>query len=51
LPDSLDLEKVDSLGLKLVKNVAENQLGGSVITINKKGKGAEISIRFKIDTV
>ena len=45
LPPGLDLEKTDTLGLRLVHGLAVSQLGGS-IEVGKAGKGASFIIRF-----
>jgi two-component sensor histidine kinase len=47
IPDSWDLNKVDSLGLKLVKMIAEDQLGGSVNI--ESSNGTKFTIKFNID--
>jgi two-component sensor histidine kinase len=44
LPPGLDLEKTETLGLRLVHGLAVNQLGGSIET--GKGKGTSFIIRF-----
>jgi PAS domain S-box-containing protein len=44
LPPGLDLEKTETLGLRLVHGLAVNQLGGSLET--GKGKGTSFIIRF-----
>ncbi|MDD1667079.1 MAG: PAS domain S-box protein [Methanomicrobiales archaeon] len=44
LPPDLDLEKTETLGLRLVHGLAVNQLGGSIET--GKGKGTSFIIRF-----
>ena len=45
LPHGFDLEKTDTLGLRLVHGLAVSQLGGS-IEVGKAGKGASFIIRF-----
>jgi len=49
MPGDFDLHTVNSLGLKLVKAIAENQLDGSVEMINKNG--TKFTIKFKIAEV
>jgi PAS domain S-box-containing protein len=44
LPSGLDLEKTETLGLRLVHGLAVNQLGGSIEV--GKGKGTSFIIRF-----
>jgi PAS domain S-box-containing protein len=44
LPDGLDLERTETLGLRLVHGLAVNQLGGSIGT--GTGKGTSFIIRF-----
>ncbi|MBT3226099.1 MAG: response regulator [Bacteroidetes bacterium] len=48
IPEGLDLEKTDSLGLKLVKNITENQLNGSIEMESKNG--TKFTIKFNIET-
>ncbi len=45
LPDGFDFNNTDTLGLKLVKKLVENQLRGTVDVIS--GKGTEFIIKFK----
>jgi PAS domain S-box-containing protein len=44
LPADLDMEKTETLGLRLVHGLAVNQLGGSIET--GKGRGTSFIIRF-----
>ncbi|MCD6454635.1 MAG: PAS domain S-box protein [Candidatus Aminicenantes bacterium] len=46
LPDSVDFDHPESLGFKLVKILAEGQLGGEVELVRKK-KGTEFRIKFR----
>lgn len=46
LPEDLDLKKIDSLGLRLVRIVAENQLDGTIDVDRKDGLG--YIIRFPV---
>ncbi|MBU2514083.1 PAS domain S-box protein [bacterium] len=48
MPDGFDWRKSDSLGLKLVKNLVENQLGG-VIDLDRT-KGAKFTIKFNLES-
>ena len=48
LPDSFDLKNADSLGLKLVKLLTENQLGGSIEMESKNG--TKFTIKFNIES-
>jgi len=43
----LPLEKLKSLGLKLVKTIAENQLAGTIDI--ESNKGTKFTIKFNID--
>ena len=45
MPENLDLEKTNTLGLLLFRAIAEDQLQGQV-TMNTK-KGVSATIRFK----
>ena len=45
LPDGFDFDNTKTLGLKLVKKLAENQLFGTIDVIS--GKGTEFIIKFK----
>ncbi len=45
LPDGFDFDNTKTLGLKLVKKLAENQLRGTINVI--AGKGTEFVIKFK----
>lgn len=45
IPESIDFEKTDTLGLHLVKILAENQLHGEITTDRKNG--IEFKIKFK----
>jgi PAS domain S-box-containing protein len=45
LPDGFDFDNTKTLGLKLVKKLAENQLRGRIDII--AGKGTEFNIKFK----
>ena len=45
IPEEVDPFKADSLGLKLVRNLVENQLGGRLQF--KRNKGTEFTIEFK----
>ena len=47
IPDELDWKNSKSLGLKLVRNLVENQLDGSVDMENKGG--TKFTIKFSID--
>jgi len=47
-PQDLDWRKSNSLGLKLVRSLAEEQLGGSVVM--KNDRGTRFIIRFKNQT-
>jgi len=47
IPEDFNLKTADSLGLKLVKMLAENQLNGS-IDINSTN-GTKFTIKFNID--
>jgi len=44
-PEDFDFRNTESLGLRLVTNLAENQLQGKIEL--KRSRGAEFSIRFK----
>jgi len=46
IQDEIDIYKTDSLGLKLVRNLVEKQLGGKLQV--KRNKGTEFIIEFKI---
>jgi two-component sensor histidine kinase len=48
IPESFDLKSTDSLGLKLVKILVENQLDGSIDMENKNG--TKFTIKFNIET-
>ncbi|OQX84458.1 hypothetical protein B6D60_09315, partial [candidate division KSB1 bacterium 4484_87] len=48
LPKEFDIHKTDSLGLKLVATLAENQLDGE-LKLNRR-YGTKFTIRFKIST-
>jgi len=48
IPDDFDLKTADSLGLKLVKLLAENQLDGSIDM--ESNNGTKFTIKFKIET-
>jgi two-component sensor histidine kinase len=48
IPEGFVLNDVDSLGLKLVKAIAENQLDGSINM--KSNNGTKFIIKFKIET-
>ena len=45
IPDSVDIEKTDTLGLKLVRNLIVRQLNGDLQIQNKNG--TEVLIQFK----
>lgn len=47
LPETLDWNHTDTLGLKLVRTLVEKQLGGSIRL--RKGKGVEFLITFTLD--
>jgi two-component system cell cycle sensor histidine kinase/response regulator CckA len=47
MPDGFDWKKADSLGLKLVRILAENQLGGSLNIVNHEG--TRIEIHFPVE--
>jgi PAS domain S-box-containing protein len=47
IPEGFDLQKADSLGLKLVKLLTENQLDGSIDMENKNG--TKFTIKFNIE--
>jgi two-component sensor histidine kinase len=47
LPPDFDVEKTETLGLRLVKNLIEGQLGGRVDFASRKG--AKITMSFKTD--
>jgi len=46
IPDDVDIYKTDSLGLKLVRNLVQQQLKGDIQV--KRDKGTEFIIEFKI---
>ncbi len=46
IPEEIDINKTDSLGLKLVRNLVRDQLKGKIQV--KRIKGTEIIIEFKI---
>ena len=46
IPEELDFGAIESLGLDLVKVLAEHQLGGKV-ELNRAG-GTSLSIRFTV---
>ena len=46
--NSFDLKNADSLGLKLVKLLTENQLGGSIEMESKNG--TKFTIKFNIES-
>ncbi|MBU3914938.1 PAS domain S-box protein, partial [bacterium] len=48
MPDGFDWRKSDSLGLKLVQNLVENQLGGSIELDNKNG--TKFTINFNLES-
>ena len=48
IPEGFDLQNTDSLGLKLVKLLAENQLGGSLDM--ESSNGTKFIIKFNIET-
>jgi len=48
IPEGFDLQKADSLGLKLIKMLAENQLDGSIDIDSKDG--TRFTIKFNIET-
>ena len=48
IPEDFDLKTADSLGLKLVKLLAEKQLGGSIDIESKNG--TKFTIKFNIET-
>ncbi|MCG6911159.1 MAG: GAF domain-containing protein, partial [Deltaproteobacteria bacterium] len=45
IPDSVDIENTDTLGIKLVRNLILKQLNGELVINNRQG--TEILIRFK----
>jgi PAS domain S-box-containing protein len=45
IPEEIDIYKANSLGLKLIRNIVEEQLMGKVRV--ERGKGTNISIEFK----
>jgi two-component sensor histidine kinase len=47
LPVGLDFTSVNSLGLKLVRKLTENQIKGQIECNSHKGEGVEFIIRFK----
>jgi PAS domain S-box-containing protein len=47
IPDELDWRNIDTLGLKLVRTLIENQLDGSIEMENNNG--AKFTIKFNID--
>ena len=48
IPEAFDLQKADSLGLKLVKMLAENQLDGSLDM--ESNNGTKFTIKFNTET-
>lgn len=46
IPEEIDINKVESLGLKLVRNLVQDQLKGKIQV--KRNEGTEIIIKFKI---
>lgn len=44
MPDAMDVQRVDSLGLRMIVTMVENQLGGTIRI--DPGKGTTIRIRF-----
>ncbi|MBT5426672.1 MAG: sensor histidine kinase, partial [Bacteroidetes bacterium] len=48
IPKGFDLKTADSLGLKLVKMLVENQLDGSIVMESKNG--TKFTIKFNIDS-
>jgi len=48
IPEGFDLKTADSLGLKLVKLLVENQLDGSIEMENNNGM--KFTIKFNIET-
>jgi len=48
IPEAFDLQNADSLGLKLVKIIAEDQLDGSIGMKSKNG--TKFTIKFKIES-
>jgi two-component sensor histidine kinase len=48
MPEGFDLEKADSLGLKLIKLLVENQLDGSIDM--DSNNGTKFNIKFNIET-
>ncbi len=46
IPDDVDIYKTDSLGLKLVRNLVQQQLKGDIQV--KRDKGTEFIIEFKL---
>jgi two-component sensor histidine kinase/HAMP domain-containing protein len=49
LPNGFDWRNSESLGLKLVTSLVENQLGGSIVLEGKKG--TTVSVKFGIDPI
>ena len=45
-PEALNMDEIDSMGLTLVKMLAE-QIEGSIITSSSKNNGASVTIKFK----
>jgi two-component sensor histidine kinase len=48
MPEPLDWNKIDTLGLKLVRNLVENQLGGSIDLDNSSG--TTFTIKFNLES-
>ena len=47
IPDSIDLQGVDSLGLKLIKSLTENQLKGKFEFV--RNRGTKFLVTFQLD--
>ena len=47
IPDNVDIEQTDTLGLKLVRNLIVKQLNGDLKIRNRDG--VEVLIEFKAD--
>lgn len=50
LPDNFDLENINSLGITLIKNFIQDDLGGTFIMENNEGRGTRAVITLPLDT-
>ncbi len=50
LLDNFDLENINSLGITLIKNFIQDDLGGTFIMENNEGRGTRAVITLPLDT-